>query len=83
MSHQPDNIFAGTQVASLVEVRHSLVHPHCVTPTHADTTSHFVVQFRQTKRPASAGAIQGGRSDAVRLVASAFFLYHSVSRCKK
>jgi hypothetical protein len=30
MSHQPDNIFAGTQVVSLVEVRgpnHSLVHP--------------------------------------------------------
>jgi hypothetical protein len=30
MSHQPDNIFAGTQVVSLVEVRgtnNSLVHP--------------------------------------------------------
>jgi hypothetical protein len=30
MSHQPDNIFAGTQAVSLVEVRgtnHSLVHP--------------------------------------------------------
>ena len=30
MSHQPNNIFAGTQVVSLVEVRgpnHSLVHP--------------------------------------------------------
>jgi len=29
MSHQPDNIFAGTQVVSLIEVRgtnHSLVH---------------------------------------------------------
>lgn len=33
MSHQPDNIFAGTQVVSLVEVRgpnHSLVHPRGV-----------------------------------------------------
>ncbi len=30
MSHQPDNIFAGTQVVSLVEVRgtnNTLVHP--------------------------------------------------------
>ena len=30
MSHQPNNIFAGTQVVSLVEVRgtnNSLVHP--------------------------------------------------------
>ena len=30
MSHQPDNIFAGTQVVSLVEIRgtnNSLVHP--------------------------------------------------------
>jgi len=30
MSHQPDNIFAGTQVVSLVEVRrtnNSLMHP--------------------------------------------------------
>src|SRR5674476_1509949 len=30
MSHQPNNIFAGTQVVSLVEVRrpnHSIVHP--------------------------------------------------------
>jgi hypothetical protein len=30
MSHQPDNIFAGTQVVSLIEVRgtnNSLVHP--------------------------------------------------------
>ena len=30
MSHQPDNLFAGTQVVSLVEVRgtnNSLVHP--------------------------------------------------------
>ncbi len=52
MSHQPDNIFAGTQVVSLVEVRgtnHSLVHPRgavgVVTRTPAGAETHFLVRF--------------------------------------
>jgi predicted nucleotidyltransferase len=52
MSHQPDNIFAGTQIVSLVEVRgsnNSLVHPRgavgVVTRTPAGMESHFLVRF--------------------------------------
>ncbi len=52
MSHQPDNIFAGTQVISLVEVRgpnHSLVHPRgavgVVTRTPAVAGENFIVRF--------------------------------------
>ena len=52
MSHQPDNIFAGTQVVSLVEVRgpnHSLVHPRgavgVVTRTPAVDGENFLVRF--------------------------------------
>jgi len=52
MSHQPDNIFAGTQVVSLVEVRgtnNSLVHPRgavgVVTRTPAGSEEHFLVRF--------------------------------------
>ncbi len=52
MAHQPDNIFAGTQVVSLVEVRgtnHSLVHPRgavgVVTRTPTGDQSHFLVRF--------------------------------------
>jgi predicted nucleotidyltransferase len=52
MSHQPDNIFAGTQIVSLVEVRgtnDSLVHPRgavgVVTRTPAGTEEHFLVRF--------------------------------------
>jgi len=52
MSHQPDNIFAGTQVVSLVEVRgpnHSLVHPcgavGVVTRTPAAEGESFLVRF--------------------------------------
>ncbi len=52
MSHQPDNIFAGTQVVSLVEVRgpnHSLVHPRgavgVVTRTPAVEGESFLVRF--------------------------------------
>jgi predicted nucleotidyltransferase len=52
MSHQPDNIFAGTQVVSLVEVRganNSLVHPRgavgVVTRTPTGTEEHFLVRF--------------------------------------
>src|SRR5258707_2081818 len=52
MSHQPDNIFAGTQVVSLVEVRgtnNSLVHPRgavgVVTRTPTGTEQHFLVRF--------------------------------------
>jgi uncharacterized protein len=52
MSHQPDNIFAGTQVISLVEVRgtnNSLVHPRgavgVVTRTPAGAEAHFLVRF--------------------------------------
>jgi hypothetical protein len=52
MSHQPDNIFAGTQVASLVEVRgpnHSLVHPRgaagVVTRTPAVEGENYLVRF--------------------------------------
>jgi hypothetical protein len=52
MSHQPNNIFAGTQVVSLVEVRgtnNSLVHPRgavgVVTRTPAGTENHFLVRF--------------------------------------
>jgi hypothetical protein len=52
MSHQPDNIFAGTQVVSLVEVRgtnNSLVHPRgavgVVTRTPTGGQSKFLVRF--------------------------------------
>jgi uncharacterized protein len=52
MSHQPNNIFAGTQVVSLVEVRgtnHSLVHPRgavgVVTRTPAVAGENFLVRF--------------------------------------
>ena len=52
MSHQPDNIFAGTQVVSLVEVRgtnHSLVHPRgavgVVTRTPTGDQNQFLVRF--------------------------------------
>jgi len=52
MSHQPDNIFAGTQVVSLVEVRgpnHSLVHPRgavgVVTRTPAVDGENYIVRF--------------------------------------
>ena len=52
MSHQPDNIFAGTQVVALVEVRGpsgSLVHPRgavgVVTRTPAVKGEHFLVRF--------------------------------------
>ncbi len=52
MSHQPNNIFAGTQVVSLVEVRgtnHSLVHPRgavgVVTRTPTGDQNQFLVRF--------------------------------------
>jgi uncharacterized protein len=52
MSHQPDNISAGTQVVALVEVRgpnKSLVHPRgavgVVTRTPAGDENHFLVRF--------------------------------------
>lgn len=53
MSHQPNNVFAGTQVVSLVEVRgtnNSLVHPRgavgVVTRTPAsEAENHFLVRF--------------------------------------
>ena len=53
MSHQPNNVFAGTQVVSLVEVRgtnNSLVHPRgavgVVTRTPAtEVENHFLVRF--------------------------------------
>jgi uncharacterized protein len=52
MSHQPDNIFAGTQVVSLVEVRgtnNSLVHPRgavgVVTRAPAVQGERFLVRF--------------------------------------
>ena len=52
MSHQPNNVFAGTQVVSLVEVRgtnNSLVHPRgavgVVTRTPAGKETHFLVRF--------------------------------------
>lgn len=52
MSHQPDNIFAGTQVVSLVEVRgtnHSVVHPRgavgVVTRTPTGDQNQFLVRF--------------------------------------
>lgn len=52
MSHQPDNISAGTQVVSLVEVRgtnNSLVHPRgavgVVTRTPTGDQSQFLVRF--------------------------------------
>jgi len=52
MSHQPDNISAGTQVVALVEVRgpnRSLVHPRgavgVVTRTPAGEEKHFLVRF--------------------------------------
>ncbi len=53
MSHQPNNVFAGTQVVSLVEVRgthNSLVHPRGAvgvvtrTPSGGEE-SHFLVRF--------------------------------------
>src|SRR5438270_931745 len=52
MSHQPDNIFAGTQVVSRIEVRgtnNSLVHPRgavgVVTRTPTGDQSKFLVRF--------------------------------------
>ncbi len=52
MAHQPDNIFAGTQVVSLIEVRgtrNSLVHPRgavgVVTRTPATAGETFLVRF--------------------------------------
>ena len=52
MSHQPDNIFAGTQVVSLAEVRgtnNSLVHPRgavgVVTRTPSGEQNQFLVRF--------------------------------------
>ncbi len=52
MSHQPDNIFAGTQVVSLVEVRgtnNSLVHPRgavgIVTRTPTGDQKQFLIRF--------------------------------------
>lgn len=53
MSHQPNNVFAGTQVVALVEVRgtnNSLVHPRgavgVVTRTPAsESEKHFLVRF--------------------------------------
>src|SRR5438045_8935207 len=52
MSHQPDNIFAGTQVVSLIEVRgtnNSLVHPRgavgVVTRTPTGEQNQFLVRF--------------------------------------
>src|SRR5688572_24312547 len=52
MSHQPDNISAGTQVVSLVEVRgtnNSLVHPRgavgVVTRTPTGDQNQFLVRF--------------------------------------
>ncbi|MGO8765475.1 MAG: DNA polymerase beta superfamily protein [Limisphaerales bacterium] len=52
MSHQPENIFAGTQVVSLVEVRgtnNSLVHPRgavgVVTRTPTGDQHQFLVRF--------------------------------------
>jgi uncharacterized protein len=52
MSHQPNNIFAGTQVVALVEVRgpnSSLVHPRgavgVVTRTPAVEGEHYLVRF--------------------------------------
>ena len=52
MSHQPDNIFAGTQVVALVEVRgtnNSLVHPRgavgVVTRTPTGDQKSFLVRF--------------------------------------
>jgi uncharacterized protein len=52
MSHQPDNLFAGTQVVSLVEVRgtnNSLVHPRgavgVVTRTPTGNQTNFLVRF--------------------------------------
>src|SRR5437762_9563244 len=52
MSHQADNIFAGTQVVSLVEIRgtnNSLVHPRgavgVVTRTPTGDQDQFLVRF--------------------------------------
>jgi uncharacterized protein len=52
MSHQPDNIFAGTQVVALVEIRDpnkALVHPRgavgVVTRTPTGNGEHFLVRF--------------------------------------
>jgi hypothetical protein len=52
MSHQPNNISAGTQVVALVEIRgpnQSLVHPRravgVVTRTPTGTDRHFLVRF--------------------------------------
>src|SRR5881397_1430267 len=52
MSHQPDNIFAGTQVVALVQVRgtnNSLVHPRgvvgVVTRTPTGDQNEFLVRF--------------------------------------
>ena len=63
MSHQPNNISAGTQVVSLIEVRgtnNSLVHPRgavgVVTRTPAVEGEHFLVRFPDGFEKALAGA---------------------------
>src|SRR5580658_361297 len=52
MSHQPDNLCAGTQIVALTEVRgtnHALAHPRgavgVVTRTPAGAENHFLVRF--------------------------------------
>src|SRR5258706_205632 len=52
MSHQPHNIYAGTQVVSLIEIRgtnNSLVHPRgavgVVTRTPTGDQNHFLIRF--------------------------------------
>jgi hypothetical protein len=52
MSHQPDNISAGTQVVALAEVRgsnNSVAHPRgavgVITRTPAGAEQHFLVRF--------------------------------------
>ena len=62
MSHQPNNISAGTQVVSLIEVRgtnNSLVHPRgavgVVTRTPAVEGEHFLVRFPDGFEKALAG----------------------------
>ncbi len=69
MSHQPNNIFAGTQVVSLVEVRgtnNSLVHPRgavgVVTRTPTGDQVQILVRFPGGKEVVFPGPIAANQS---------------------
>jgi hypothetical protein len=87
MSHQPDNISAGTQVVSLVEVRgtsDSLVHPRgavgVVTRTSASEGEHrFLVRFPDGFE----GSLTRGQFDVLKHFSGKTFNGYAMSQFKK